>query len=86
METILNNLVSIIRDTLVLSPNVFYSIATSGGYITLQGKYDSDIVKELGLKGFVFEINDRGHAVAEKKIELQIPEESFKVSVRIVLT
>ena len=61
----------------------FYDIRIGEYQVTLQGKFDSDITKELA-KLTTFALTDYGYLVGEMNIPIEGSEES--VSVRIVLT
>ena len=66
-----------------LSLDQFYDVRIREYQITLQGKFDSDITKELA-KLTTFALTDYGYLVGELNIPIEGSEES--VSVRIVLT
>ena len=61
----------------------FYDISIGEYQVTLQGKFDSDITKELA-KLTTFALTDYGYLVGELNIPIEGSEEN--VSVRIVLT
>ena len=66
-----------------LSLDQFYDVRIGEYQITLQGKFDSDITKELA-KLTTFALTDYGYLVGELNIPIEGSEEN--VSVRIVLT
>lgn len=66
-----------------VSLDQFYDVRIGEYQITLQGKFDSDITKELA-KLTTFALTDYGYLVGELNIPIEGSEES--VSVRIVLT
>ena len=61
----------------------FYDIRIGEYQVTLQGKFNSDITKELA-KLTTFTLTDYGYLVGELNIPIEGSEEN--VSVRIVLT
>ena len=61
----------------------FYDIRIGEYQVTLQGKFDPDITKELA-KLATFALTDYGYLVGELNIPIEGSEEN--VSVRIVLT
>lgn len=77
-----------LMEKLEISSEMIYSLHIINNTVSFQGKFDSNIVKDLMSKNFEFVINENGYAVGEKEIPFgeDIVDEDFGIKVRIVLT